>query len=130
MIIFDFECPKGHIMRNVPIPASQMRKKCYCGLMAKRIFTKSGALNEKPAWINSTKEVIDKDDPLARRLLDEGSRTALEEYKKKKGIRLMDENEPTVTHEDRMKEADRDHERRTKYAVEKHIERNRIDVRG
>ena len=129
MIIFDFECPKGHIMRNVPVPATQMRKKCHCGLMAKRIYTKSGALNEKPAWINETKKVIDKDDPVARRFLDEGSRTALEEYKKNKGVRLMDDGERTVTHEDRMKEANRDHERRTRYAVEQHVKRNRIAIR-
>ena len=42
----------------------------------------------------------------------------------------MDENERTLTKEDRARAVEQDHKERTDYAIRKNIERNRVSVRG
>ena len=131
VVMYDWLCAKCDLVFETLGSPKQKHKNCpRCPGKAKKIISTRGSLNETPAWINESLKVIDKDDPLARRLVFERSRSALKKYMKNKGLRLMDDGERTITKEDRERADDRDHERRTRYAVEKHIERNRIKVRS
>ena len=101
-VMYDWECSAGHVFEAMA-PTTSFKKKCSCGRMAKKIISGRGALNETPAWMKKTLEVIDKDDPQARELLKTGSRTALKHYMKAKGLRFLDDGEKTITSEDREK---------------------------
>ena len=131
---YDWECKAcGYVIMDSLDPAEQQRKKCpECGKWAKKIISSHGALNETPAWMHETLKVIDPDDTshIAQELKKNASRTALRRYMKEKGIRFLEDGEKTMTNKDREEMRRPRMESLTKKLVERHMERNRIKVRG
>uniref|UniRef100_A0A6H1ZUY0 Putative regulatory protein FmdB zinc ribbon domain-containing protein n=1 Tax=viral metagenome TaxID=1070528 RepID=A0A6H1ZUY0_9ZZZZ len=127
MPLHEYHCKCGARFEKT-VPWNRYRVKCACGKMAKRIYTVVGLLNETPGWMQKTLEVIDKDDPRARRLMSEGSRSELKKYMKEKGIRFMEDGEKVITRQDRLREARKEHDRIVREVYDKHREKSRIEI--
>lgn len=128
MILHDYQCETCGTFDSM-VEWDELQTPCpKCGAKCSRIYTCRGALHEAPAWVKESMKVIDKSDPEARKLLDTGSRSDLHQFMKKKGIRFMEDGEKVLTNKDRERQADIDHARITEEVVNRHIQRNRIEV--
>lgn len=130
MPIYDYVCDNCNLTEEHVESIDREQIPCgHCNGTMHRIFSPmgTGAFNEDAAWIRSVLDVIPKDStkPHAQEFLKHPTRTNMLNWMRGEGIRHMEDGE---------KPAKRDHEAehraRTRYVMEKHMERKKIIVGG
>ena len=128
MIIADFECKDGHINEHIVESGTSLTKCPVCGKQAKRIITINGVntANEDSAWIRSTLEVVDKENPAphVQDFVNNPTRSNLKNWMKNEGLRYLEPGEEKI----RKPEVDVNRIKKEVYELQR--KNKRIEVRG
>ena len=134
MIISDFECKRCKKVHEAIVSNTATKHNCpICGRPAKRIISlgKVYTGNQDADWIKSVVDVVDKESPRqhVRDFVKNPNRETYKAWMKGEGIKPMDYTEhgaPPVA----RKPPDPDLSGLTQRLVERHRERNRLEVKG
>jgi putative FmdB family regulatory protein len=132
MPIYDYRCAKcekvTESVQNLVVVAIKCSE---CGEIAWKIFSPMGTVRfaDDAAWLKTVIEVVDKDSkaPHVVAFFKDPTRSNYKAWMKGEGLRPRDPTERP--HKMSEKEERADHQRRTDYAMQRHVERKRLEVR-
>jgi hypothetical protein len=135
MPIYDYQC-SNPACNEITESVESIDTECIicpkCHYMAARMFSPMGTVRfaDDAAWLKTVLEVVDKDSkaPHVVAFLKDPTRSNYRAWMKGEELRPRDPAERP--HKMTEKEARADHQRRTEYAMQRHIERKRLEVRG
>lgn len=127
--VYDFECEKGHITESIEHHSVDNIQCRRCRGRARKIITLNGpnCVNEDADWIRSVLDVVDKDSR-ARHVLEFRQNPTRENYRKwmkNEGLRHLEPGEERKPYPDAP-----DMSKARKEVWDKHVRRNRLEVRG
>lgn len=133
MITVDFECRSGHITEHL-VHFKQKKADCsVCGKTAKRIISNGrvNMANEAPSWLPSVLDVVDRTDKRShvQEFVKHPTRATYKAWMKGEGIRPLDHTEhggPPAA----KRPSDPDLSGVVHELLERHRDRNRVEVRG
>jgi len=133
MPIYDFSCSHCHKVTESVENIDTAAIKCpECGAISWKQFSPMGTVRfpEDTAWLRTVLEVVSKDSkaPHVVEFLKDPTRTNYKAWMKSEGLRPRDPAEKP--HKRTEREAREHHQRCTDYAMRKHMERKRLEVRG
>lgn len=128
MPLYDFECEKcGKIHEAVTDWTVNTHECPFCSEPAKRIISLSSVntANQDAPWIRSIVEVVDKDsnDPVDIAMRENPTRDNYKRWMKVKGLRHLEPGE-------KLRPNPPDTSKIMKEVLERHMQRNRIELKG